>query len=136
MKISKKNDKSNHHFFKCNWCNDGEPGAKGIEGRDNWLVKHLMDEKACPHVPQSVRTQARVFLAGKGDNSAIIMMSKTQSDGDIAQSGSSDPAISQEQPQIMEISRSLKRKGTLEAFGVDRALMPVQQDHANVKLFR
>lgn len=45
----------------CVHCEDPEE----IEGRDNRLLKHLANYKACPNLPQNIRSDAFTALQGK-----------------------------------------------------------------------
>ncbi|KAH7905945.1 hypothetical protein BJ138DRAFT_975070, partial [Hygrophoropsis aurantiaca] len=117
--LEKVDNKSNRWLYECNYCGPNGAGAR-IEGRDNKHVKHLLDTKNCPNVPQSVRNAARTYLAAKTSD---VLLPETISD-----------TVSVADAVVTAPKRS-KGSGGLLGF-VDVALTPTQQDRANVKLFR
>jgi hypothetical protein len=112
-------NKSGRYYWKCNHCPDGTPGSH-IEGRDNKHVKHLTDPRKCPNASESVRKEARVFLAGKGDGGDIVAVTPDQE--------------GQESSDVQAVRVVKKRRG-LEGI-IDYALTPAQKQRADVKLFR
>lgn len=128
-KLEKKSNKSNRYFWDCNYCSHANTAGRQIEGRDNKLLLHIIDTKACPNAPVAVRQEARVNLMQKGHlgpGSGPILASPASSHDSNAVVGPS------------EVTTVKKRKGgpgTLDHY-VDHALSPQQKAEADVKFFR
>jgi len=135
--LEKVDNKSNHKFWRCNHCLEDSQTGQHIEGHDNHCLLHLTNPKECPNAPQTVRHKAQQALIQKGIQQEVPLF------GDVNATLSTSNAITGIPDNVsasMASSAVVKKRklgdNTLLDGFVDHALTPLQQQNADVKLFR
>jgi hypothetical protein len=108
-----------------------------FEGRDNHCLLHLTNPKECPNAPQTVCHKAQQALIQKGIQQEVPLF------GDVnaalstsnAITGIPDDVSASMASSAVVKKRKLGDNTSLDGF-VDHALTPLQQQNADVKLFR
>ena len=135
--IEKVDNKSNRKFWRCNHCLEDSRTGQRIEGRDNRCLLHLTNPKDCPNAPQAVRHKARQALIQKGIQQEVPLFGDANATSSMSDAGiPDDVGASTASSAVMVVKkRKLGDNTSLDGF-VDHALTPLQQQNADVKLFR
>ncbi|KAG7098892.1 hypothetical protein E1B28_000792 [Marasmius oreades] len=112
-------NKSQQHYFKCNYCGD-LPDSKGasIEHHDNALAHHIVSIEECPQADGSACSHAHCYMEEKKQGPSL-KLNGSQAEASIS-SGK---------------KRKVAMQGRLDRV-VDIPMTEVQKGRADVKLLR
>lgn len=134
---------SHRHYYICKHCDN----EREIEHRDNNLLDHLANRRACPNAPNDQYTAALRQLAGKRVQGARY---RNPSTDELESAGAGEENVEREavpNPAAMseeamggegqvQVARVKKRKtGPLDMF-VDQPMTDAMQTEANRRWFR